>query len=369
MHLNNKELENKDIWKKAAVFGALAILLLIVLSNSCRRQDGQAGKSIEVVFVPKITGNAFFESANAGAQDYAQRNGFRVRYEGSSEAQIDKQIAIINQAIEQKVQALCISSLDATALDGALKKALSAGIKVTTWDSDVSGDARMIMVSQGTPDQLGRMLVEMGAKSLSSRGKNPGGPIKYLWHYSQATVTDQNSWQIAGEQYIRGAYPSWVNAAPQNFYSEQNPAKAIAVGEKILADYPDIDLIICNDSTSLPGQAQAAQNLGLTARDVTITGFAPPNAMRDYCKQGIVERWGLWDCQVQGALGCYMAFYLASGKQLRVGDRVDVPDIGIVEVMPNTVLDPKAYTAANSGVVLLPNRTEFTISNVDNFDF
>jgi AI-2 transport system substrate-binding protein len=82
-----------------------------------------------------------------------------------------------------------------------------------------------------------------------------------------------------------------------------------------------------------------------------------------------VERWGLWDCQVQGALGCYLAWYLASGKQLQVGDRVDVPDIGIVEVMPNTVLDPKAYTAANSGVVLLPNRTEFTISNVDNFDF
>jgi AI-2 transport system substrate-binding protein len=357
--------------KKAAACGVIIVLLLLISLNGCRRQPGagQRGKEITVVFVPKVTGNAFFESANAGAQAFAKKNGFQVRYEGSGEAQIDNQIAIINKAIEQKAQALCISALDATALDGAMKKALSAGIKVTTWDSDVSGDARMIMVSQGTPNQLGRMLVEMGAKSLSARGKNPGGPIKYLWHYSQATVTDQNSWQIAGEQYIRTAYPNWVNAAPGNFYSEQNPAKAIAVGEQILTEYPDIDLIICNDSTSLPGQAQAALNRGLTAKDLTITGFASPNAMRDYCKQGIVERWGLWDCKVQGALGCYLAYYLASGKQLRVGSRVDVPDIGIVEVMPNTVLDPRAYTAPDSGVVLLPNRTEFTINNVDNFDF
>jgi AI-2 transport system substrate-binding protein len=157
--------------------------------------------------------------------------------------------------------------------------------------------------------------------------------------------------------------------APENYYSEQDPHKAISVGETILTTYPDIDLIICNDSTSLPGQAQAAVNLGLSAQDVSITGFASPNAMRDYCKAGVVERWGLWDCGIQGALGCYIAYYLASGKDLRVGDRVDVPEIGIVEVMPNTVLDPQAYTAPNSGVVLLPNRTEFTINNVDNYNF
>ena len=34
-----------------------------------------------------------------------------------------------------------------------------------------------------------------------------------------------------------------------------------------------------------------------------------------------------------------------------------------------SALDPAAYTAANSGVVLLPDRTEFTIDNVDDYDF
>lgn len=357
-------------------FAALLLLCVtVIFSTGCETSDsGKEGAGIEknpvVVFIPKVTGNMFFESANNGVQEYAARHGFRVAYQGSPQARVDNQIEIIKDAIARNVAAICISSLDATALDTILKEALAAGIKVVTWDSDVSGDARLLMVSQGTPTQLGEMLVEMGAKSLASRGINPSrDTVSYVWHYSQASVTDQNSWQAAGEAYIRTTYPKWKNVAPQNYYSEQNPEKAVSVGEEILRQHPDIDLIICNDSTSLPGQAQAAQNLGLAARDVTITGFASPNSMKHYCKAGILERWGLWDCRIQGALGCYLAWYLASGNSLRVGERVDVPEIGIVEVMPNTVLDSKAYRSAASGVILLPSRSEYTIDNVDQYDF
>lgn len=361
------------------IFLALALLMAVCIPTltlgGCNTSAtsvafSKRGNNITVVLVPKLTGNAFFDSANDGAQAYAAKHGFQVKYEGSPEAAVSNQISIIKDAIQQNVDALCVSSLDAKALDDVMKEAMAAGIKVITWDSDVSGDARMIMVSQGTPEQLGKMLVEMGAKSLTSRGKNvTRDAIQYVWHYSQASVTDQNSWQAAGEAYIHATYPSWENVAPDNYYSEQNAEKAIVVGETILTSYPGIDLIICNDSTSLPGQAQAAQNRGLSAKDVTITGFASPNAMRGYCKAGIVERWGLWDCQVQGALGCYIAYYLASGNQLKVGDKMDVPEVGTVEVMPNTVLDPNSYTANDSGVVLLPNRSEFTIDNVDNYNF
>jgi len=351
-----------------------SVCIFTALLSGCTQSSGGAsannGGDITVVFIPKVTGNSFFESANDGAQAYAEKNGFHVSYEGSPQAVVDNQISIIKNAIEQKTDAICVSSLDATALDSVMKEALAAGIKVVTWDSDVSGDARMIMVSQGTPDQLGKMLVEMGAKSLTDQGKKPTvDEIRYVWHYSQAFVTDQNSWRVSGEKYISETYPNWINAAPDNYYSEQDPQKSIDIGKTIFTEHPDIDLIICNDSTALPGQAQAAQELGLGADDVVITGFASPNSMRDYCKAGILDRWGLWDCKVQGALGCYIAYYLASGNNISVGDKIDIPDIGIVEVMPNTALDPQAYTAKNSGVVILPSRTEFTINNVDDYDF
>jgi ABC-type sugar transport system, periplasmic component len=243
---------------------------------------------ITVVFIPKVTGNAFFESANEGAQRFAERIGFSVEYTGSPEASVDRQRAIISNSIKRQVSAICISSLDATALDDDLKAAMAAGVKVTTWDSDVSGDARTLMVSQGTPDVLGKMLVDMAVKSLTSRGINPDkDKVRYVWHYSRANVADQNSWRDAGETYIKGAYPNWTNVKPENYYSDQDPKKALQVGEEILADHPDID----------------------------------------------------------------------------------VPGIGTVTVYPNSILDPDAYTAEDSGVVLLPERVEFTLANMDKYDF
>ncbi len=355
----------------------IPLLCLCLLSLFCFGCDNGGSKSSvkadggrHIVFIPKITGNAFFEAANDGVQKYAAKHGFTAEYKGSPQALVANQREIIKEAIAAGASAICISSLDATALDDLLKEARSKGIVVVTWDSDVSGDARSLMVSQGTPDQLGKMLVEMGAKSLAARGLNPGrDEITYAWHYSQATVADQNSWQRAGEKYIRTYYPRWKNLAPENYYSEQDAEKAVRVGREILARHSGIHLVICNDSTSLPGQAEAAKQLGMTARDVTITGFASPNPMREYCKSGIVERWGLWDCREQGALGCYLAYYLAQGNKLEVGSRIDVPDIGTVEVMPNSVLDPKSRDLPGSGVILLPQRLEFTGANVDDFNF
>lgn len=326
---------------------------------------------ITVTFIPKLTGNAFFESANKGAQEHSKKWGFKVDYQGDANASPSAQVSVINKAVQQGTDAICLSSVDAAGVKEALKAAADAGVTVTTWDSDVDPSVRKIMVSQGTPEQLGKMLVQMGYDSLKERGKDPDkDAIKYCWHYSNATVTDQNSWQVEGEKYIKSKYPNWKNVAPDNYYSNQDAEQAISVGESILSAHPDIDLIICNDSTALPGQAQAAQNKGLSAKNVTITGFASPNSMKQYCSDGILTRWGLWDCGIQGAMGCYIAYYIASGHQVKVGDKIDIPDIGTVEVMPNTVLDPKADASdKSSGVVLLPERTVFTKDNMDKYDF
>jgi AI-2 transport system substrate-binding protein len=355
---------------KKIIIALMVLLLVSSVAFAGGAKESAASDDVTVVFVPKLTGNAFFEAANDGAQAYAEKHGFTVKYDGSPEASVANQVTVIDNAINSGADAVVVSSVDATGLDQIMKEAMSAGVKAVTWDSDVSGDARTVMVSQGTPDILGKMLVDMLADSIAERGKNPAkDAIKYVWHYSQATVADQNSWRVAGEAYIKEKYPNWVNVNPSNYYSEQDAEKAITIGEAILMANPDIDGIICNDSTALPGQAQAAQNLGLDKNDVSITGFAPPNSMKNYARADVLARWGLWDCQIQGALGCYLGYYLATGNDIRVGDKIDVPDIGVVEVFPNTVLDANAYTADDSGVVLLPERVVFTTSNMDNYNF
>jgi len=356
--------------KLSIVLLALVMLLAPAFLFAGGKSESKSNSTKTIVFIPKITGNAFFESANDGAQAHAKANGYIVQYVGSQQASVAEQVRFIRQAIAQGADGISVSSLDATGLDVAMKEAIKAGLAVTTWDSDVSGDARAVMVSQGTPDILGKMLVDMGVDALKNRGKNPDSDvIKYVWHYSQATVADQNSWHVAGEDYIKQKYPKWVNVRPDNYYSNQDPEQALSVGQAILQSNRDIDLIICNDSTALPGQLQAAQNLGRNKSNVTITGFAPPNSIKPFARANVVERWGLWDSGQQGALGCYLAFYIASGNKVTVGSKINVPSIGTVEVLPNTVLDPKAYTSPNSGVVLLPERVVFTLENMDKYNF
>ena len=350
---------------------AASLAASMVLGASGITAMAESVEGLTVAFIPKVTGNAFFESANDGAQEYAADWGITVEYMGNAVAGAAEQTEVIHQAINSGVDAICISTVDAAGVSDALKEAADMGITVCTWDSDALVEDRALMVSQGTPDVLGKMLVDMGVDALTKRGKDPAAdPIKYCWHYSQATVTDQNSWQVAGEAYIAENYPNWENVAPDNYYSEQDAEKSVTVGAAVLADHSDIDLIICNDSTALPGQLSAAQNAGLTRDDITITGFASPNSIKEFCEAGVLYEWGLWDCKVQGALGCYVAAYLAAGNEVKVGDTINVPGIGDVTVEPNESIAEGAATAdVNNGVVLLPERVVFDESNMNEYNF
>lgn len=327
-----------------------------------------AGKT--VVFIPKVTGNAFFEAANDGAQKYAADWGITVDYQGSATASAADQVQVINNAVASGADAICISTVDAAGVRDALLAAKDAGLAVCTWDSDAESDARSLMVSQGTPEVLGQMLVDMSVDALTKRGVDPANDeVKYVWHYSQATVTDQNSWQVAGEAIIAEKYPNWVKVA-DNYYSEQDAEKAVSTGAAILDAYSDIDLIICNDSTALPGQLKAAQNKGLGKDDITITGFASPMSIKEYCDADVLYEWGLWDCGIQGAMGCYLAAYMAAGNEVKVGDKVNIPGIGECEILANDCLSEGDTTAdTNNGVVLLPETTVFTADNVNDYNF
>ena len=97
------------------------------------------------------------------------------------------------------------------------------------------------------------------------------------------------------------------------------------MGEAVLDAHPDVDLIICNAPPLCPASSRPPENKGLTKDDVTITGFATPNAIKAYCTNGTLYNWGLWDCGIQGAMGCYVAAYIAAGNDVKVGDKTRHP--------------------------------------------
>lgn len=342
--------------------GSILLTLFVAACSSENTGKDKEPSDIEVVFIPKMTGNAFFESGNDGAQEMAEKIGFKVKYDGAPEGTVANQVQIINSAVNSGADAIAISSVTSDGLNQALQKALDAGVKVVTWDSDVDPKYRSVYINQGTPDILGAMLVDMAAEQL----ENPDEPQKVAWFYSSPTVPDQNSWVNYAEKYIAEKYPKWEIVTKQ--FGEGNEQKSLQVGESILNTYPDIDIIICPDSTALPAMAQAAQNKGLNKEDVIITGFASPNSMRQYLENDTIENHGLWDVKDQGALAVYIAYYLAQGNELKVGGTIEVPEMGEVKVEPNTVQGYE-YEAEDSGIIILPERIVFTKENTRDYDF
>ena len=330
-------------------------------SKSDGGKDVVENEDVHVTFIPKVTGNMFFESANLGAQDIGEKEGFTVKYDGSPEASVSNQFQIINSSINQGTDAISISALSQDGLNQALKNAKSKDVDVVTWDSDVDPEYRSVYVSQGTPEQLGKMLVDMAVEDMDDEQKEKA---KIAFFYSSPTVTDQNSWVKYATEYIKAEYPGWEVVTTQ--YGDQDAQKSLQVGESILQTYSDIDAVLCPDSTALPAMAQALKNLN--RKDVIVTGFASPNSMKDFVKDDTIKRFGLWDCKIQGAIGAYAAAYLAQGNELKVGDTLNVPGIGELKVESNTV-QGYDYEAEDSGVILLPERVVFTKDNVDDYDF
>ncbi|MFM8896430.1 MAG: substrate-binding domain-containing protein, partial [Actinomycetales bacterium] len=116
-----------------AVAGATIIAGLAVAPAQAAPKSG-----LKIAVIPKAVNIGYFTGWNQGAQKACKElKAAKCDYIGPTQATGAAQLKFINQAIQQRYNAIVLSAADQVALAPALKKAKAAGICVVTSDADV----------------------------------------------------------------------------------------------------------------------------------------------------------------------------------------------------------------------------------------
>jgi rhamnose transport system substrate-binding protein len=259
--------------------------------------------------MPKLVGIPYFNAAEKGAKEAAKELKVDLVYDGPTEAKAALQSQMIEQWIQQQCGAITVAANDPNALAPAMKKAGDAGIKTGAWDADVAKDARQVFVNQATFDAIGYKLVDVMAEETGGKGK-------FMVLTGSLTAPNQVAWLKAMRERMKEKYPQMSIASVQP--GEEDLQKGIDITTNYLEAHPDTTGVFGITSVALPGAAEAVKQSGLTGK-VAVTGLTTPNEMKDYMKEGVVNKFVLWNPIDLGYLAVYVANAQVEGNLPKSG--------------------------------------------------
>jgi len=100
-----------------------------------------AGSDVYIPLISKGFQHQFWQAVKQGAEKAAKDFNVRITFEGpENESQVDKQIEMLQAALDKKPKALAFAALDSKAAIPLLQKAKDANIPVVGFDSGVDSD-------------------------------------------------------------------------------------------------------------------------------------------------------------------------------------------------------------------------------------
>jgi rhamnose transport system substrate-binding protein len=319
----------------------LASSLSIALGSTGFAQDKPT-----VAFVPQLIGIPYFNAMEAGGKRAAEELGVEFIYSGPVDTNPVDQLQIVQNLIDQGVNAISVSVLDASSIAPVVEAAKAKGAKLFTSDSDAPDSGRALYVAQATDEGLGTAIIDEMVKRVGEDAKI--GIVS-----GEATASNLNAWIGFMKKRVEEKYPNVTLLEPQ--YAGGTAQRAAQIAGDLMTANPDLKGIIAVASSTCPGVAQAIETAGKIGT-VVGTGYCSPNTARAYLKSGSFGFSVLWDPEQLGYLTVW------AGKQL-----IDGTSLSAENSVPGFA-SPVTFNA-DTGILLLGPPAIFTAENVDQFDF
>ncbi len=304
--------------KKSLFFILLGILSIALLS--CQRGGGdQAGGAPRIAFVMKTANNPFFIEMQKGAEEAAKKLGVNLIVQAAErEVDVEKQMQIVENLIQTKVAALCVTPSGSREIVPAIDKANRAGIPVLIVDTRV--DAKALSESKG------KIATFIGSDNYEG-GKLAGEFIvKRLGGKGKVAVLEGIPGHETGDSRLRGfreaikATPGIEIVASQTANWERD--QGFNVFQNILQSHPEVQAVFaCSDLMALGAvEAIAAAK---KAGQITVVGFDASDEAREAVGRGTMDATVAQSPSEMGALAVENAYRLIKGEQIK--DEMVVP--------------------------------------------
>jgi rhamnose transport system substrate-binding protein len=308
----------------------------------------RAGKTLTVVDVPKLVGIGYFSATTKGITDAAAEMGtMNATTDGSTRANIDDQITLIDNYITQGVDGILFAANDPVAIAPVLRKALNAGINVVGYDANSEPDARNWFVNQAEFNGIAKTLIDALADEIGDDGS-------FAIVTSTFTTPNQARWIAEMEAYQAQCYSgmTWLETVE----AQEDNILSFNQANTLLNKYgSDLQGIVGMTSVATPAAADAVTQAGLCG-EVAVVGLATPNAMKPYVASDCVQSVVLWNPVDLGYAAAYVMRAVADGT-LQPGDTsVEAGKLGTLQVI-------------NGSEILLGSPFIFNKSNIEGFDF
>lgn len=219
-------------------------------------------QDITIAVVPKVA-VPFFDDCNTGAQAAADALGINYQWVVPQNTQGATQVKIIEDLIARQVSGIAISVNEPKSVEGVIKQAMDAGIKVVTFDSDSANSGRSLYI--------GTINKQAGVTMGNSMAEKLGGKGKVAIITGQLGASNLNE-RIEGVKEALAAYPEIEIVATEG--TEDDLAKAVSVTEAILRGNPDLAGIFGMSQVGGPAVAKVLAQQEFADRKGAVAVFA-----------------------------------------------------------------------------------------------